>query len=123
MIRKAKKSESVETNFSFRARLWKVEGPAGWCFVTVPKTIAKNIRRSHQSSEEGWGRLKSSATIGETTWKTAIWFDTKAGSYLLPIKALVRKKEGLIIGNLVPVKLVFEIDHWMLRSINNTKGL
>lgn len=38
------------------------------------------------------------AQIGKTTWKTAIWFDTKNNSYLLPLKAEIRKKENLTVN-------------------------
>jgi hypothetical protein len=39
------------------------------------------------------GRLKATAQIGDSIWKTAIWFDTKLNTYLLPLKAAIRKKE------------------------------
>lgn len=108
ILKKTKKNNSVETNFSFRGKLWKHEGKAGWCFITIPKSVSKRIRAAHSSSEEGWGRLKVSATIGETTWKTSIWFDTKADSYLLPVKTLMRKKEGLAIGTFISAQVEFD---------------
>ncbi|MFN7728004.1 MAG: DUF1905 domain-containing protein [Bdellovibrio sp.] len=55
------------------------------------------MRKTHLSSEEGWGRLRATCTIGKTKWQTAIWFDTKVGSYLLPIKVEIRRKECLKI--------------------------
>ena len=45
--------------------------------------------------EEGWGRLKATAKIGNSQWETAIWFDTKRKTYLLPLKADIRKKENI----------------------------
>lgn len=84
-----------EMEYSFRAKIWKYKGPAGWYFVTLPKTLAARIRKKHGVAEEGWGRLKTLARIGPAKWDTAIWFDSKAGSYLLPIKASVRKAKGL----------------------------
>jgi len=38
--------------------------------------------------------------IGKTAWKTSI-FPAKDGTYLLPVKAQVRKAEGLFAGNRV----------------------
>ena len=108
-----KKPKSIETRFSFKALLWKHEESAGWCFVTIPKTTAKRIRVQHLSSEEGWGRLKTTARVCDTQWKTSIWFDTKASSYLLPIKTEIRKKENLAIGGSVSVELEFEVDQWV----------
>jgi hypothetical protein len=39
--------------------------------------------------------------IGKTLWSTSIFPDKKAGEYLLPLKAQVRKKEGLVAGDVV----------------------
>ena len=91
--------------YSFKAKMWKYDGSAGRYFVTLPKQLSVKIRKKHGLSEEGWGRLKTIAKIGNTEWKTAIWFDTKAKSYLLPVKAGVRKSEGLNADVLVSVIL------------------
>lgn len=61
----------------------------------MPKALAARIRKKHDAAEEGWGRLKVTAHIGRSKWDTAIWFDRKAGSYLLPLKAAIRKGESL----------------------------
>jgi hypothetical protein len=42
--------------------------------------------------------LKAIAKIGNSEWKTAIWFDTKMNTYLLPLKAEIRKLENLTIN-------------------------
>lgn len=60
---------------------------------------------AHGSAESGWGRLKVEAAIGETSWGTSIWFDTKSGSYLLSINTKIRKKVNLHIGEFVSVQL------------------
>ena len=39
--------------------------------------------------------MKAFAEIGEVNWKTAIWYDTKMETYLLPIKAEIRTKSDL----------------------------
>jgi hypothetical protein len=46
-----------------------------------------------------------SAAIGNTTWKTSIFPDSKAGAYLLPVKAEVRKKEKIEAGSSVLVSV------------------
>lgn len=99
---------------SFRGLLWKYDGPAGWCFVTLPKSVSKDIRKNHQSSEEGWGRLKASITIGTSSWKTSIWFDTKHDSYLVPIKSAVRQKEKLAIGETIKGSLEIQTDRFRI---------
>lgn len=97
--------------YLFKARVWKSKGSAGWYFATVPKYISKNIRSKHGLSEEGWGRLKTQAKIGNIEWKTSIWYDTKAGAYLLPLKAQVRKKESIFIDDRVAVILQLELEN------------
>lgn len=65
----------------------------GWTMVSLPKNLSSAIREAFKSLEEGWGRMKVTAKIGQTEWQTAIWFDTKQDTYLLPLKAVVRKKK------------------------------
>ncbi len=64
-------------------------------FISLPRKISNEIRKNLQWMEEGWGRLNAAAKIGNSEWETAIWFDTKQNTYLLPVKAEIRKKEKL----------------------------
>jgi hypothetical protein len=84
--------------YKFKAKVWRYDGPNGWFFVSLPLKISKEIRTLLKSEEEGWGRLKATAKIGDSEWKTAIWFDTKQNTYLLPLKAEVRMKESIQEG-------------------------
>jgi hypothetical protein len=81
--------------FEFITKIWQHAGQGGWHFVSLPQALAKKIRDNLKSEEEGWGRLKAKAKIGNSEWETAIWFDTKMNTYLLPLKAEIRKKENL----------------------------
>jgi hypothetical protein len=55
--------------------------------------MAAEIREALKWQEEGWGRLKVRARIGSTDWDTAIWFDTRLTTYLLPVKADIRRRK------------------------------
>ena len=46
------------------------------------------------------------ATIGKTSWKTSVFPDSKSGSYVLAVKAEVRKAEKIKVGDAVPVTIV-----------------
>ena len=87
------KSKGIK--YEFTSKIWKYNGQAGWHFISLPKDLAKEIRENLKWQEEGWGRLKATAKICESEWQTAIWFDTKMNTYLLPLKAEIRKKENL----------------------------
>ena len=77
----------------------------GWHFVVFPKELAKEIRGNHKWQEEGWGRMKAIVQIGSSEWKTSVWFDTKHESYLLPVKAEIRRKEKIEIDKDVDVTI------------------
>jgi len=66
-----------------------------WHFISLPKELSKEIRENYKHQEEGWGRLKVTAQIRSSEWKTSIWFDTKHDTYLLPLKAEIRRKEKI----------------------------
>lgn len=81
--------------YEYATKMWKDDSPGGWHFVSLPKILSKEIRENFKWQEEGWGRMKTHAQIGELIWETAIWFDTKADTYILPIKSEIRKKTNL----------------------------
>ena len=84
--------------YEFSATTWQYSSPGAWYFVSLPKGLSEEIRENFKWQEEGWGRLKATAKIGNSEWETAIWFDTKMNTYLLPLKSEIRKKENLEIG-------------------------
>ena len=89
--------------YAFTSELWLSPGKGGWWFVSLPAEMSEEIRSTMQHLEGGWGRLHVSVQVGDTAWRTAIWYDTKRGTYLLPIKAHVRKQQGLENGQYVHV--------------------
>ena len=89
--------------YEFTAEPWQYTATGGWHFVSLPKDLSAEIRESFKSEEEGWGRLKAIAKIGDSEWKTAIWFDSKMKIYLLPLKGEIRKNENLAIGQVTKV--------------------
>ena len=89
--------ENKGIKYEFTAKVWNYSstaGTGGWYIACLPKEMSKEIRENLKFLEEGWGRLKMTAKIGNTQWETAIWFDTKLNTYLLPLKAEIRKKEN-----------------------------
>lgn len=92
--------------YTFHEEVWLYPGEtASWHFISLPKELAESIRAKHGSTAKGWGSLPVEATIGKTAWKTSIFPDKKEGTYLLPVKADVRKREGISAGDMVQVAL------------------
>ena len=96
---------SIKIKYEFKAIMWQHASPGGWYFISLPAEMAKEIRENLKWQEEGWGRLKATAKIGHSEWETAIWFDTKLGTYLLPVKAEIRKKENIQVNKEVKIFL------------------
>jgi hypothetical protein len=88
--------------YKFSAKIWKPSN-GSWHFGSLPKNMSSEIRQNLKWQEEGWGRLSAQAKIDEFEWKTAIWFDTKMGCYLLPVKADIRKKAGLKENQMIDI--------------------
>lgn len=87
--------------YTFSAKLWLWPGDkAAWHFITLPKKESKDIK-SKIHVRRGFGSVKVEAQIGETVWNTSIFPDSKSGTYLLPVKAKVRRDEGIEVGDTV----------------------
>jgi Domain of unknown function (DUF1905) len=99
---------------SFTAPLWvwqsaKPDAKAGsWHFITVPADEAGLIRMAVPRTG-GFGSVRVKVSIGETRWSTSIFPDSKTGTYLLPVKAEVRKREGLAVGETAEVTLSIDV--------------
>jgi hypothetical protein len=94
---------SAPKPLTFTAKLWLYPGPSGWYFVTVPLAVGKTLNDG--APRKAWGSIRVTARIGRSAWKTSVFPDAKSQSYLLPVKAEVRKKEGVGAGDRLTVTL------------------
>ena len=96
----------VANTYKFSAEVWRYPGFAGWHFVSVPRQESREIKLLCSVIKRGWGSIPVKARIGKTSWLTSI-FPDKGKGYLMAIKASVRKKELIKMGD--KVSLVIEI--------------
>ena len=87
-----------DLTFTFTTKLWMYNGKGAWHFLTLPKEAADEIRFFNRSAK-GFTPIRVEACIGDTKWKTAIFPDSKSGSFVLVVKADVRRSEKLQAGN------------------------
>jgi hypothetical protein len=99
----------TSNRFNMRAEVWRYPGVGGWHFLTVLQKESEIIRKVYSSLKQGWGSLPVTATIGQTLWKTSIFPDSKSGSYLLPLKAEVRKKEKFGVGETITFSIEIKV--------------
>ena len=90
-------------DLEFTGEMWFWRGPAPWHFVTVPDEECAALEAASAAVSYGWGMIPVEARIGATGWKTALW--PKDGRYVVPVKAWVRRAEGLELGDPVTVRL------------------
>jgi hypothetical protein len=83
--------------------LWS-EGKGHWHFLTVPADEAAEIRAHCFGERRGFGSARVEATINGVTWRTSV-FPQKSGGYILPIKADVRRRSGIAVGDEVSCSL------------------
>lgn len=70
-------------------------GMAAWRFLILPKKESTEIKSVYGKIAKGWGSIPVLVTVGKTNWKTSIFPDKKSGTYLLPLKAQIRKAEQI----------------------------
>ncbi|MBP6924467.1 MAG: DUF1905 domain-containing protein [Candidatus Pacebacteria bacterium] len=93
--------------YTMTEKVWLYPGEsANWHFVTLTKKIGQEIKLTFGKNARGFGSLPVDVTIGATTWKTSIFPDKYSGSYILPLKAKVRKLEDIEAGELVTFSIV-----------------
>lgn len=98
-------------DFTVTTPLWRWQSataPAAWYFLTIAGDAADGIRLAAIGGQwldgrKGFGSARVAATIGDTSWKTSVFPHKESGGWLLPIKAAVRKSEGLVEGEPVTV--------------------
>ncbi|MGJ6966253.1 DUF1905 domain-containing protein [Streptosporangium sp. G11] len=94
-------------NLEFGGEMWFWKGPAPWHFITVPEEECGELEATSRLVTYGWGMIPVTATIGGTGWKTSLF--PKDGRYIVPVKAWVRKAEGLEVGDMVTVRLAVDV--------------
>ena len=96
-------------SWTFEAELWASESVASWVFVSLPGEICDDVRLL-SGPPSGFGSVRVEVSLGSSTWRTSV-FPDKARTYVLPVKAAVRRREGLEVGDRVELALTLVNDH------------
>jgi len=100
-------------NWTFSGPLWIWKGkvqdgkpsPVSWHFLTITGAVADGIKAAAPGRTAAWGSVYVKVRLGGTQWQTSVFPSKEASGYLLPVKAIVRKKEGVGEGDVVTVEL------------------
>lgn len=100
----------LDLDFTFTNEVWIFSATkASWHFVTLPKEMSADIKAFTKHLARGFRSVKVIASLGETTWSTSLFPDSKTGCYFLPLKAGVRTAEGIAKGDTITVQLQLSI--------------
>lgn len=93
---------------TFQAELWiwRSDNGTGWHFITLPEAARDAVKQEIAGlPRKGFGSVKVQVTIGKSVFQTSLFPAKEYGSYLLPVKATVRKANGMSAGHKVKVSL------------------
>ena len=93
-----------DQQFEFTATLWLYPGKAGWYFVTLPPEVADDID-GQVGERAGFGSIPVEVSVGTSSWKTSLFPDKQAASFVLPVKKAVRQKENIDADSEVLMRL------------------
>jgi len=90
------------TKFRFSAKVWLYPGDEAWHFVSLPKKESAQVEAMQAKKvRRGWGAVRVTVNVGKTSWDTSMFPHKQSGTYILPLKAAVRKKEGIMVGDTI----------------------
>lgn len=77
-----------------------------WHFAYVDKKQSEIIRKRYTGPRRGFGAVRVQVQTGKTVWETSIFPDSRSGGvYILPLKAAVRRAEGIQAGDIITFTL------------------
>ena len=92
----------ISLEYTFDAELWLWSAKDAWTFVTLPLDAAEEIRFFHTGKgkpRRGFGSIRVKVACGGSEWRTSIFPDSRSGSYVLPVKAAIRRAADITVGD------------------------
>ena len=99
----------MEPTYEFSGALWEYGGENTWVLITLPVEHSDEIA-DLVPHRPGFGSVRVQVWIGDTEWTTSLFPDKSLGSYVLPVKRLVREREQLAPGDVADVTLRVMLD-------------
>lgn len=87
----------------FTAAVIEWRGPAPFYYAPLPAEVAAGIAAVKRQASYGWGVIPVKAEIAGVEFETSLF--PKDGTYLLPLKAAVRRRLGVTMGDAVEVAM------------------
>jgi Domain of unknown function (DUF1905) len=95
---------AMQLSFTTKVITWR--GPAPFFYAPLPAEEAEAVRLVASAVTYGWGVIPVRATLNGLTFTTSLF--PKDGTYLVPLKAAVRKPFDIGDGDTISLELVLE---------------
>jgi hypothetical protein len=92
--------------FAFESSIIYWRGPAPFFYAPVPDEHVDEIRRASKLVSYGWGVIPVDVTLNGVGFTTSLF--PKDGTYLVPIKAAVRKAAGVTVDDAVHIEMTLQ---------------
>jgi Domain of unknown function (DUF1905) len=90
-------SYPVHVQLTFSGEMWWCKGPSPWHSITVPEEDCGRMEAASALVRYGCGLIPVTAQIRESFWNMS--FYPKDTQYIVPVKAHVRRADGLDVGD------------------------
>jgi len=90
----------MKPSFEFSSALTEWDAKPNVFFLPVPPDVGANVR-DVPTPPRGFGSVAVVVTIGGSTWSTSIFPSSSHDGFSLPVKAAVRRAEGIEPGDTV----------------------
>jgi hypothetical protein len=97
----------LEISFTGKVIHWR--GPSPFYFLTLPDDQVGEVRWAARIASYGWGCVPVEASANRLMFRTALF--PKDGGYMLPLKAEVRKKLAIELGDIVAITMQIDAPH------------
>lgn len=87
----------------FKAPVIEWRGPAPFFYARIPESVGDEIAAVKRIASYGWGVIPVKATIAGVAFETSLF--PRENTYLLPLKAAVRKRLGVTVEDEVEVEM------------------
>ncbi len=91
---------------SFETRVIYRRGPSPFFFAPIPAQHAEELRQVAKAVTYGWGMVPVAARISDVAFTTSLF--PKDETYLLPLKAAVRRKANITAEDLIEVEMTVQ---------------
>jgi hypothetical protein len=92
--------------FDFEAQVIYWRGPSPFFYAPLPPEQAEEIKRLSKLVTYGWGMIPVEATVAGVVFRTALF--AKDDTYLLPLKADVRRRTQITAGDTIAVAMTVQ---------------